>query len=300
MVHKTDYTKALEFTSTNSIEDIDDYRRTKIDWVLALCDKCIVEQPEWIREIDHIARALAQKSNGPLARALIELTYFGDPYLAGDLAGFPFVGVVRSGFPNAKPKDALAVEVDIEELRGLRETTNEIVLEAVKSTEWDHDIFSQTVDDAEFGAMTFPRLLLNEDLLDKTLTRRIPVREERSNGWRTRVVDHFTEGGPNLATVILMTVVNGSVCNLVDMAKVMLAANVSPRFWKRDISKAFRRLIIDQLHAEFTWVVFHCARHLDFETHWTSLWFGLCGRSLAQSGDPDSTRVGEGIACPCG
>ena len=57
----------------------------------------------------------------------------------------------------------------------------------------------QVLADCEQHFMSFPALV-PADLFDKSLTRRIPVREERAKGWRTRIVDHETESGINLVT----------------------------------------------------------------------------------------------------
>ena len=67
---------------------------------------------------------------------------------------------------------------------------NRHVLVAVQELPFSADVSPQVLEDAELGAMTAPRLLLPDDLQRYTLTRRIPVRELRSKGWRTRVVDH--------------------------------------------------------------------------------------------------------------
>ena len=64
---------------------------------------------------------------------------------------------------------------------------NRHVLVAVQELPFSADVSPQVLEDAELGAMTAPRLLLPDDLQRYTLTRRIPVRELRSKGWRTRV-----------------------------------------------------------------------------------------------------------------
>ena len=58
----------------------------------------------------------------------------------------------------------------------------------------------QTLDDVEFGAMAGPWPLIEVETSRINLSRRLPVREERGSGWRTRVVDHKTESSVNLAT----------------------------------------------------------------------------------------------------
>ena len=56
------------------------------------------------------------------------------------------------------------------------------------------------VADAQAGYMTPPIPVHHLDLSLISLTRRLPVREERPKGTRTRSVDHFTESGINPAT----------------------------------------------------------------------------------------------------
>ena len=59
---------------------------------------------------------------------------------------------------------------------------------------------TQTMSDVETGAMKGPWRFEDVRLDDKLLSRRMPVREEREAGFRTRVTDDCTESGINLAT----------------------------------------------------------------------------------------------------
>ena len=106
--------------------------------------------------------------------------------LLGDLP--PCDGAVLEGLPKSFPRE------------NLEEEENQVVLNKIKDLPFSHDIMPQTVKDAEHGFMSYPRLLIQSDLTDVNLTRRIPVREERESGWRTRVVDHETESMINEAT----------------------------------------------------------------------------------------------------
>ena len=89
--------------------------------------------------------------------------------------------------------------------RSQRESFNEKVLASLKELPFLEDMFPQVVEDADEGFMSQPRPLVSGDLVDKSMTRRIPVREERAKGWRTRVVDHETESGVNPATARWMS-----------------------------------------------------------------------------------------------
>ena len=81
-----------------------------------------------------------------------------------------------------------------------RKQYNDIVLSSLRYDEWEDDIWQGTTADAEDGYMTYPVPLEAVDLDRVLLTRRLGAREERAKGWRTRLVDHFTESGANPAT----------------------------------------------------------------------------------------------------
>ena len=77
-----------------------------------------------------------------------------------------------------------------------------------------------------------------------SLTRRIHVREQRSNGeWRTRAVDHCTESLLNDATQPCDATTNDPVMLLIQILLVFMMHGVAPVAWKRDISKAYRRVL---------------------------------------------------------
>ena len=103
--------------------------------------------------------------------------------------------------------------------------------------------------------MSLPEPLLEGDLQEVSLTRRIPVREERSSGWRTRVVDHATESGLRPATTPADKVYHDGVPVLVAILLLFMSLGVRMVMWKRDISKAFRRVPVFFQHLQFAWVV---------------------------------------------
>ena len=83
--------------------------------------------------------------------------------------------------------------IDVELVRAQRETLNALVLTGVKELPFSEDVLALTTEDAEQGSITHPVPIHDVDLTQVNLTRRIPVRELRSKGWRTRPVDHATE-----------------------------------------------------------------------------------------------------------
>ena len=82
------------------------------------------------------------------------------------------------------------------------------------------------------------------------------MREERSKAWRTRVVDHMTEIFQNLAIFPMEKVNHDTVDSLVPILVLSLMAGITPLMWKRDISKAFRRIPIRVAHLDLSWVAF--------------------------------------------
>ena len=94
------------------------------------------------------------------------------------------------------------------------------------------------------------------DLDEVTLTRRLAVREERSKGWRTRAVDHFTESLVNPATHPVDRVKHDTIDVLVWILLKYMEAACLPLMWKRDIQKAFRRVPIATSYHDLCWVVF--------------------------------------------
>ena len=55
------------------------------------------------------------------------------------------------------------------------------------------------------------------------MTRRIPIREERSDGWRTRVVDNLTESEVNVATSPVDKTIYDGLVELVMIIKWFLS-----------------------------------------------------------------------------
>ena len=74
------------------------------------------------------------------------------------------------------------------------------MLAGVRELPFSDDVLAITREDAASGFMTEPVPLEDIDLTEVTLTRRIPVREHRAKGWKTRIVDHTTASLLNGAT----------------------------------------------------------------------------------------------------
>ena len=98
--------------------------------------------------------------------------------------GFPYVGLLpktHEAVVDVVPK-ALG-RVDIEAPRDQRWAMNQLILGKVRAADWDEDIWAPTSEDVQLGAMSEPVLVDQLDLGAATLSRRLPVREQRSRGW---------------------------------------------------------------------------------------------------------------------
>ena len=87
----------------------------------------------------------------------------------------------------------------METLVELRSETNSFVVRKTKEMSYAEDLFKLNTEDYEHGARSEARIFTPDDDEGMHLARRIPVREERAQGWRTRAVDHLTESLQNEA-----------------------------------------------------------------------------------------------------
>ena len=158
--------------------------------------------------------------------------------------------------------------LQVSELRRHRAVINELVLAGVRELPFSDDVLAITRDDAASGFMTEPVPLEDIDLTEVTLTRRIPVREHRAKGWRTRTVDHATESLINGATFPCDRVHHDTIDVLICILLMFMTAGSEPRMWKRDVSKAFRRCPISVEHLDLSWVVFAADGFTGFHDTW--------------------------------
>ena len=196
-----DLREAVEFEQRHTPQAIDAVRSSVLSRFTVLAQELQQEQVDWALEAPEPIRGLVSKIHGPLILALMQEMDYEDPGLLHDLQqGFPYVGqlpscgiAVRPGIP--QPLGFMTLP----ELRAIRKDSNGEVVHKLRSTEWDDDVMRQTLDDVEFGAMAGPWPLDTVETCRISLCRRLPVREERGSGWRTRVVDHKTESSVNFA-----------------------------------------------------------------------------------------------------
>ena len=129
-------------------------------------------------------------------------------------------------------------------------------MSGIKELPYADEVFDITCEDAEQGFMSEPVPIDTVDLSQVSLTRRIPVRELRAKGWRTRTVDHASESLINDATKPTDGVRHATVDVLSTILLSCLAAVRSPRMWKRFVSEAFRRCPIAEAPLDVSWVGF--------------------------------------------
>ena len=253
-----DLREAVEYEARHEPQAIDAMRSLELSRISELAQGLQQEQVEWTLEAPEPIRGLVSRIHGPLILALMQEMDYEDQGLLQDLQrGFPYVGelpacgiAVRPGTP--KPLGLLTPA----ELRAMRKDSNDTVVRRLRSTEWDDDVMRQTLDDVEFGAMSGPWPLNEVETSRISLSRRLPVREERGAGWRTRDVDHKTESSVNLATQPRDKLAHDTIDVMIGMLRLYVMMGMAPLLWKRDIGMAFRRLAVCADHLDLTWVCF--------------------------------------------
>ena len=253
-----DLAKAIAFELATESAAIDAYRLGVIEHWKRRAAALEPARQRWLRKVDPAQMKLVSRIHGPLAYDIMDSIDYEDRGLVEAWrSGFPYVGklpsagvAVRSGTP--VPLGLLSAR----DLRARRSELNPLVVRKLKATEWDGDVLRSTHEDVDFGAMAGPWPLSDVDTSCITLSRRLPVREEREAGWRTRIVDHKTESEVNCATQPSDKLAHDTIDVLVSMLRMFLVAGLMPVLWKRDIGMAFRRLAIATQHLDLSWVVF--------------------------------------------
>ena len=269
-----DLRHALEFECSHEqiVAGIHSSRQMMKDELTTLAAECDCQREAWVDTHGLTGHPLAQKMHGPLFTLLVQETGYSafDATLANDIAGFPLLGQLPPSGPDVKELKSAGPTMSIEELLAHRRVENLAIVNSLRTSEWDHELFELAMEDAEFGCSSKPVPLTDWHVSNVTLCRRIPIREERSKGWRARPVDHETECGVNPATSSVDSVVYDGISTMVFSALFFTRAGVQPSMWKRDVHKAFRRLIIKKEHGEFAWSVFPFAGTL-----WTIKHYGM-------------------------
>ena len=145
----------------------------------------------------------------------------------------------------------------------------------MKKSKFSDDLHALCVEDAELGAMSEPAQLEKEPA-DIHLTRRIPVRELRRKGWRTRSVDDFTESLINEWCFPVDSPLTDSLETMIFMIIFLWRKGKLPKMWKRDVRRAFRNLPVYFRHLKFMVVAWMYKQRLWTSRH-TGLPFGSVG-----------------------
>ena len=254
-----DLESAISFVSTHTPGQVDEWRSERLHRMSMKAQELQTLRDEWSGSVVPALRPLVTRLNGPLFEWLYHSIEYEDPLLLHDLKnGFPLLGALppSCGSCNDIPPKFKSSSITEEELKRSRRKYNDLVLSSLRDDEWEDDIWQGTIADAEDGYMTYPVPLSEVDLSQVLLTRRLGVREERAKGWRTRLVDHFTESGVNPATGARDRIQHDGTDLLVRLVLSTFRRGKVPVVWKRDISQAFRRVPVKESHLDCAWVVF--------------------------------------------
>ena len=253
-----DLRMALDFEVGKAPSDIDAFRASVLAHWAERARELEPERRRWLDQAPVQLRPIMAGLHAPLLMELARHVEFDDEGLEGALRnGFPLIGVLPSIGEATKSKVPTPMGTDTRhDLLAKRRSTNALILGSLRQSEFDEDIWVRTVEDVALGAMACPILASAADLDAVTLSRRVPVREERGAGWRTRVVDDCSESGLNGATQATQRLVHDTLDVLVQMLLFHMRRGLQPRMWKRDVSRAFRRVPIQVDHLEFAWVAF--------------------------------------------
>lgn len=257
-----DLREALRYESDTDPEEIDAERERLLYRFIMMTKDMQKNQKRWAAEAAPSIQPLVQKIHGPFFRQvlseatgseetfelLIEHCQHGFPFV-GDLP--PCEGASAPGLPKSMPE----LHLTADELRQERSSMNEQVIRQVKELPFCEDIQPAVLADAKQGFMSLPTPLTQQISEQTNLTRRIPVREERQSGWRTRIVDHETESFINEATRPQDRVQHDGLDLLTFMLTSLLALSIQPLMWKCDVSSAFRRVPICSHQLDLAWVV---------------------------------------------
>ena len=269
-----DLAQALKYELETEPHVIDEFRRQKLESLRAHSESSWEERVETLASAPQELRKLLSPLNFPVwSKMLEELDSlpggYEDKKIFGNLVnGFPLVGKLPAGKISAVPLPASEPVLPVADLFRQRETFNATVLRKVeKELPFAEDLTSIALDESTSGAMTRPKPVKKSRLSKKSYTRRLPVREKRGDLWRTRPVDHCTESGQNLATCPQEATENDGLDSLCYLLLGNLKRGRLPLMWKRDFSKAYRKIGIKPAHLPLANVIWKVAQKLMESQH---------------------------------
>ena len=248
--------------------ELDEHRRGVLRSFLAAAGGLEESRAAWTRRGPAEAQLLLQRLHGPMLEYLIRILQWPDLELAGHLRGFPIAGHLPPAHYASQPPRKLIPRADAENLVAEIPDWNLQVLRALKDLPYSHDIAGELQKDVDLGAMLPATLLTDDHVREYLLMRRLPVRELRSAGWKTRIADHGTECGINPNTSTEDTIKHDTVDVLMEIELRFLQAG-RPRLskWKRDVKRAFKRIPVMANHRRLTGAVWQAGQDVWFSRH---------------------------------
>jgi len=258
-----DLEDALQVLCDLEPADLDKVRAQRLLTVFHVAQELAGQQVAWARGAPAVLQPLVMKLHGPLFQWLAEVLDYPDRQLLVDLQqGFRLTGLLPPCPVAAKLDVPKTCSITESQLRSSIAEFNDATIQKLRSTDYADDVWSDLSVDIQLGAISEASPLVEADAVDKLLTRRLTVREERAKGWRTRVCDHCTESGLNLA----VQAVDRPTHDTLDVAAAMLSyaasRGVHIQFWKRDVSRAFRRIPLWPGHQDLAWVIWRVEEQL--------------------------------------
>eukprot|EP00972_Heterocapsa_arctica_P107411 15820862-Heterocapsa_arctica.AAC.1 len=221
-----DLKDALRYEVGNEPEAIYEFRASVMEYWTSRAEALKGEQAEWAATADPRTSLLVSRLHGPLAAEIMKASGHKDADLPEAWrCGFPYVGQLPQCMEAVKQVVPGSLgNLTESQLRSERAERNQFVLSQLRESEWDGDLMAEADKDLELGAMTAVVPLSNVDLDSINVSRRLPVREQKSAGWRTRAVEHKTESGVNLATQPVDKMIHDGLDTLVAMTLVLIRA----------------------------------------------------------------------------
>ena len=263
-----DFDFALEQVAHMEAGEVDAFRREGLRRLLKLGADLEPEREAWLAQVPAAQRRLVGKLHGPLILKLAELMRWPDARLAGDLHGFPLVGVLPAAVYSSQTPTKQQPVVDVGQLRDDKQLWNAEVLLRLKDMPYSSDIAAEVQKDVDLGAMTPPVPLGDHHVANYLLMRRLPVREYKGSRWKTRIADHGTECGLNPCTALSDTIVHDTIDVLVEITLRHFARGVTGlRKFKRDVKRAFKRIGMKEEHLDLAGSVWQVGSERLFAAH---------------------------------
>ena len=189
-----------------------------------------------------------------------DMKYEDKPLADRPTTSFQWCGVfdeANVGMKTVMPKHAT---MSLDKLRQVRVESNANVVKRLRSSDdkAEAEVWRQVQEDCRFGSMIEPKIATPDLLRTISVTRRIPILQEKDDGSeKVRVVDHATESWFKEATTATETMQTERIEVAIIMCLMLMTYGHQVRMAKRDVKRAFRQLPLDiKAFGEFLWVIF--------------------------------------------